>query len=113
MVKPYQGSYYFRCNKLVAITGSIKDGETDLIILGGDLGKPAINLAKLILNNMVRKSIEPALSSLPSQCGYRRRSPTMDGASANPQRRLDDSLPEHPAPVKQIHTGASQSSERS
>ena len=111
--KPYQGTYYFRCDMLVTTTDGMKEGEADLTILNGDLGKPETNLAKLVLINMVRESIDPALSSRPSQCGYRVRSPAMDGASANSQRRLDDPLPEHPAPVKQIHAGASQSSQRS
>ena len=90
----------------------MKESEADLAILSEDLGKPETNLAKLVLISMVRESIDPALSSRPSKCGYRMRSPTMDGASANSQRRLDDPLPEHPAPIKQIHAGASQSSQR-
>lgn len=63
----YRGAYYFRGNKLVVTAYGLHEGEADLAVLGGDRGKAALNLAKLVLIDMVRDTmvvhgIDPGLS---------------------------------------------------
>jgi len=53
----YRGAYYFRGGKLVVTAYGLEEGEADLAVLGGERGKAALNLAKLVLIDMVREMI--------------------------------------------------------
>ena len=50
----YRGAYYYRGDKLVVTAYGLKEGTADLAVLGGERGKAALNLAKLVLIDMVR-----------------------------------------------------------
>ena len=55
--KRYRGAYYFRGDKLVVTAYGMKEQSADLAVLGGErTGKAAMNLAKLVLIDMVRAS---------------------------------------------------------
>ena len=54
--KRYRGAYYFRGDKLVVTAYGMKESTADLAVLGGERGKAALNLAKLVLIDMVRAS---------------------------------------------------------
>ena len=54
--KRYRGAYYFRDDKLVVTAYGMKESTADLAVLGGERGKAALNLAKLVLIDMVRES---------------------------------------------------------
>lgn len=55
--KRYRGAYYFRGEKLVVTAYGMKEQSADMAVLGGDrTGKAALNLAKLVLIDMVRAS---------------------------------------------------------
>lgn len=53
----YRGAYYFRGDKLVVTAYGLEEGSADLAVLGGERGKAALNLAKLVLIDMVRDTI--------------------------------------------------------
>jgi len=54
----YRGAYYFRGDKLVVTAYGLQEGSIDLAVLGGERGKAALNLAKLVLIDMVKDSME-------------------------------------------------------
>jgi hypothetical protein len=56
--KRYRGAYYFRGEKLVVTAYGLKEGYADLAVLAGERGKAALNLAKLVLIDMVRGTVE-------------------------------------------------------
>ena len=62
--KRYRGAYYFRGEELVVTAYGFKEGSADATILQGERGKAALNLAKLVLIDMVR-SVEGAPDVLP------------------------------------------------
>ncbi|MDH3440912.1 MAG: hypothetical protein OEM63_09180 [Gammaproteobacteria bacterium] len=53
----YRGAYYYRGDELVVTAYGLRKGSADLAVLGGERGKAALNLAKLVLIDMVRESI--------------------------------------------------------
>ncbi len=63
----YRGAYYFRGDKLVVTAYGLQESSTDMAVLEGERGKAALNLAKLLLIDMVRDvmdvgSLNPGLS---------------------------------------------------
>ncbi len=52
----YRGSYVFEENELVVTAYGLKQSSADMACLQGERGKAALNLAKLVLINMVRES---------------------------------------------------------
>jgi len=54
----FRGAYYFRGNKLVVTAYGLQEGTADLAVLGGERGKAALNLAKLVLIDMIRASLD-------------------------------------------------------
>ncbi len=59
----YRGAYYFRGDNLVVTGYGLNESSTDLKILGGERGKAALNLAKLVLIDMVREVMDINLVS--------------------------------------------------
>ena len=64
----YRGAYYFRGEELIVTAYGLKKSSADMAVLGGERGKAALNLAKLVLIEMVRdvtgKSLLPSGLSL-------------------------------------------------
>ena len=65
--KRYRGAYYYRGDTLVVTAYGLTQSSADMRVLGGERGKAALNLAKLVLIEMVREageldSFEPRLS---------------------------------------------------
>ncbi len=63
----YRGSYYFEGDQLVVKAYGLETGSADMAVLAGERGKAALNLAKLVLIDMVRdamdvRNIPPGLS---------------------------------------------------
>ncbi len=54
--KRFRGAYYFRDDKLVVSAYGMQESSADLAVLAGERGKAALNLAKLVLIEMVRAS---------------------------------------------------------
>ena len=55
--KRYRGAFYYRDDKLVVTAYGMKEQSADMAVLGGErTGKAALNLAKLVLIDMVRAS---------------------------------------------------------
>ena len=54
----YRGAYYYRGDKLIVTAYGLQEGSADLSVLGGERGKAATNLAKLVLIDMVRARID-------------------------------------------------------
>lgn len=52
----YRGAYYFRGDQLVVTAYGFKESSADLTVLGDERGKAALNLAKLVLIDMVRST---------------------------------------------------------
>ena len=50
----FRGAYYFRGNDLVVTAYGLPEGAASMDILQGERGKAALNLAKLVLIDMVR-----------------------------------------------------------
>ena len=62
----YRGAYYYRNGKMVVTAYGLRQASTDLDVLNGERGKAALNLAKLMLIDMVksaqaRPDLEPQL----------------------------------------------------
>ena len=51
----YRGAYYFRGDQLVVSAYGLREGSADLSVLGEERGKATLNLAKLVLIDMVRE----------------------------------------------------------
>ena len=63
----YRGAYYFRGDDLRVAAYGLQESSADMAVLAGERGKAAVNLAKLILINMVRdvtdvRGLDPGLS---------------------------------------------------
>ena len=56
--KRYRGAFYFRGNELIVTAYGLKEGSADLSVLGDERGKAALNLAKLVLIDMVRATVD-------------------------------------------------------
>ncbi|MEM7431229.1 MAG: hypothetical protein AAF351_04725 [Pseudomonadota bacterium] len=54
----YRGSYYFEGDQLVVKAYDLGTGFADMAVLGGERGKAAMNLAKLVLIDMVREAVD-------------------------------------------------------
>ena len=54
----YRGAYYFRDDKLVVTAYGLRESSADLAVLEGERGKAALNLAKLVLIDMVREVVD-------------------------------------------------------
>ncbi len=57
----YRGAYHFRKDDLLVTAYGLRDTTTDMKILGGERGKAALNLAKLVLIDMVRDATDAKL----------------------------------------------------
>jgi len=55
----YRGAYYFRGDQLVVTAYGYQESSVDLAVLNGERGKAAMNLAKLVLIDMI-KSVSDA-----------------------------------------------------
>ena len=65
--KRYRGAYFFDGDKLVVKAHDLETTSADLAVLQGERGKAALNLAKLVLIDMVKAAtdrplMEPCLS---------------------------------------------------
>ena len=65
--KRYRGAYYFHGDKLVVTAYGLQESSANLAVLDGERGKAAVNLAKLVLIDMVRDvmavpNLDPGLS---------------------------------------------------
>ena len=63
----YRGAYYYRGDELVVTAYGFEESSADLAVLDGERGKAALNLAKLVLIDMVRdgknlSGVDPELS---------------------------------------------------
>ena len=56
--KRYRGAYFYEGDKLVVKAHDLETGSADLAVLGGERGKAALNLAKLVLIDMVRDALD-------------------------------------------------------
>ena len=54
----YRGAYYFRDEQLVVTAYGLRESSADLAVLEGERGKAALNLAKLVLIDMVREVMD-------------------------------------------------------
>jgi hypothetical protein len=54
----YRGAYYFRDDQLVVNAYGLLESSADLAVLEGERGKAALNLAKLVLIDMVRDVVD-------------------------------------------------------
>ncbi len=54
----FRGAYYFRGEKLVVTAYGLGESTTDMAVLQGERGKAALNLAKLVLIDMVRDATD-------------------------------------------------------
>ena len=52
----YRGAYYFQGSELVVNAYGLEQGSADMSVLDGERGKAALNLAKLVLIDMVRSA---------------------------------------------------------
>ena len=64
--KRYRGAFYYRDGKMVVTAHGLRQSSVDLDVLNGDRGKAALNLAKLVLTDMIkaamsRTELEPQL----------------------------------------------------
>ena len=58
----YRGAYYFQGDELVVTAYGLRESSADMSVLQGERGKAVLNLAKLVLIDMVRESTDiPAL----------------------------------------------------
>ena len=54
----YRGAYYFQDEDLVVTAYGLQQSSVNLAILEGERGKAALNLAKLVLMDMVRVAMD-------------------------------------------------------
>jgi len=54
----YRGAYYFRGEELVVTAYGLRESSANLAVLDGERGKAALNLAKLVLIDMVRAAMD-------------------------------------------------------
>ena len=55
--KRYRGAFFYEGDKLVVTAHGLESGSADLAVLAGERGKAALNLAKLVLIDMVRDAL--------------------------------------------------------
>lgn len=55
----YRGAYYFRGDELVVSAYGLAESSASMALLQGERGKAALNLAKLVLIDMVRNAAAP------------------------------------------------------
>jgi hypothetical protein len=63
----YRGAFYFRGENVVVTAYGLREACADMAVLNGERGKAALNLAKLVLIEMVRETVvigyrDPGLS---------------------------------------------------
>jgi hypothetical protein len=63
----YRGAYYFNGDEIVVTAYGLQEASADMAVLAGERGKAALNLAKLVLIDMVRDvvgvhNLHPGLS---------------------------------------------------
>ena len=51
----YRGAYYFCGDRLLVTAYGLRESSADISVLGEERGKAAVNLAKLVLIDMVRE----------------------------------------------------------
>ena len=56
--KRYRGAYYYRGEFLVVTAYGLRESSAHMGVLEGERGKAALNLAKLILIDMVRETMD-------------------------------------------------------
>ena len=56
--KRYRGAYYFRGDQLVVTAYGLRESSVSMDVLGGERGIAALNLAKLVLIDMVKDSMD-------------------------------------------------------
>ena len=56
--KRYRGAYMYEGDKLVVTAQDLKSSSADMAVLQGERGKAALNLAKLVLIDMVRDALD-------------------------------------------------------
>ena len=54
----YRGAYYYRGDKLVVTAYGLKESSVDMAVLDGERGKAAVNLAKLVLIDMIKDAAD-------------------------------------------------------
>ena len=54
----YRGAYYFCGEELVVTAYGLRESSADLAVLNGERGKAALNLAKLVLIDMLRDIVD-------------------------------------------------------
>ena len=59
----YRGAYYFRGDDLVVTAYGLREGTADMAVLDGERGRAALNLAKLLLIDMVREAMDVRCST--------------------------------------------------
>ncbi len=57
----YRGAYYFRGDRLVVTAYGLKESSVDSAVLSGERGKAALNLAKLVLIDMIKDDADAQL----------------------------------------------------
>ena len=56
--KRYRGAYYFHGDELQVTAYGLAEASADMAVLQGERGKAALNLAKLVLIDMVRDATD-------------------------------------------------------
>ena len=54
----YRGAYKIRGHKMVVSAYGLEESSNDISVLSGETGKAAMNLAKLMLIQMVRNTVD-------------------------------------------------------
>ena len=65
--KRYRGAYYYRDGKMHVTAYGLRQSSIDLDVLNGERGKAAMNLAKLVLIDMVKAAMATPVSE-PQLC---------------------------------------------
>ena len=63
----YRGAYYFKDNRMYVTAYGLRQSSIDLAVLDGERGKAALNLAKLVLIDMVKTAMATPVSE-PQLC---------------------------------------------
>jgi len=63
--KRYRGAFCFRDDKLIVTAYGYREVAVELAVLNGERGKAALNLAKLVLIDMIREQAALDDSALP------------------------------------------------
>ena len=54
----YRGAYYFRGDELVVTAYGLQEASVDMAVLDGERDNAALNLAKLVLIDMVKAAMD-------------------------------------------------------